>query len=148
MIQNIEILIKIKGLIKNYYFLLDDILAVSNMEDEPLDEMIANADEDVIELLNLIIDIDKLLNALTEDLRDSIGNEGFDCNDYSTWAMRLVYDPMSFDGLHETFTEALKHLELYIQETIRGYRILTQPAYKQESLQDFLARKTFERGTE
>jgi len=132
MILNIEVLMNIRALITRYNFMIDDLSVRCELEDNPLDEMIAKGDEDIVDLLNVINDIDKLIGALTEDLRESMQNEGFDWLDYCNWNLRLTHNPMSLVGLIETFTEALKQLDFYIIETIRGYKILTQPAYNQK----------------
>lgn len=82
MILNIEVLMNIRALITRYNFMIDDLSVRCELEDSPLDEMIAKGDEDIVDLLNVINDIDKLIGALTEDLRESMQNEGFDWLDY------------------------------------------------------------------
>ena len=111
------------------YFMMDDLATCIDVEDVDLDELISEKDEDVLALLEQFKKIDCTLNMLTEDLRSSLCNEGFDCESYSTWVSELCYDLMRLTGLIETFEEAHKILELYISETIRGYRILTQDGY-------------------
>lgn len=149
MIMNIEILIKLKEYIDKYSFLIDDIEVRCQTEDEPLDELISKSDEDIIEILNVIAAIDSLLNALTVDIRDSMSIVGgFDCDDYHTWVNHLKHDVMHFDGLCETFTASMEQLEDYVMETLRGYRILTQPAYDQTVFYVLEQNENSERGTE
>lgn len=149
MIMNIEILIKLKKYIDNYNFMVDDLEVRSQTEDEPLDEMISKGDEDVVEILNIIAAIDSLLNALTVDIRDSMSIEGgFDCDDYHTWVEHIRYNAMNFVGLCETFTASMEPLEDYVMETLRGYRILTQPAYDQTVFYVLEQNENSERGTE
>lgn len=145
---NIEVLMNIRALVARYNFIVDDLMVRCEMEKTPLDEMIVKGDDDIIDLLNVINDIDKLLGALTEDLRDSMQNEGFDWLDYCNWNLRLTHNPLSLVGLIETFTEALKQLDFYIIETIRGYKILTQPAYNQKVFEKLADGNALERGTE
>lgn len=148
MILNIEILMNIRALITRYNFMIDDLSVRCELEDTPLDEMIAKGDEDIVDLLNVINDIDKLIGALTEDLRESMQNEGFDWLDYCNWNLRLTHNPLSLVGLIETFTEALKQLDFYIIETMRGYKILTQPAYNQKVFETLAEGNVLGRGTE
>lgn len=149
MIMNIEILIKLKEYIDKYNFMIDDIEVRCQTEDESLDELISKSDEDIIEILNVIAEIDSLLNALTVDIRDSMTIEkGFDCDDYHIWVNHLKHDPMRFDGLCETFTASMEQLEDYIMEALRGYRILTQPAYDQTVFYVLEESESSERGTE
>ena len=56
-------------------------------------------------------------------------NDGFDPDDYKFWNACLIHSPYNLEGLIETFEGALETLELYILETVRGYKILTQLAY-------------------
>lgn len=149
MIMNIEILIKLKEYIDKYNFMIDDIEVRCQTEDESLDELISKSDEDIIEILNVIAEIDSLLNALTVDIRDSMAIEkDYDCDDYHIWVNHLKHDPMHFDGLCETFTASMEQLEDYIMEALRGYRILTQPAYDQTVFYVLEESESSERGTE
>lgn len=127
--KNIEILVILKEKVETANFMIEDLATAMNLEDVELDELISEKDEDVLELVEQFVKIDCSLNMLTEDLRSSMCNEGFDCESYSTWVSELQYDLMRLTGLIETFEEAHEALELYISETIRGYRILTQDGY-------------------
>lgn len=127
--KNIQILVTLKAQVETADFMMEDLATCIDVEDVDLDELISEEDEDVLALLEQFKKIDCTLNMLTEDLRSSLCNEGFDCESYSTWVSELCYDLMRLTGLIETFEEAHKILELYISETIRGYRILTQDGY-------------------
>ena len=127
--KNIQILVTLKAQMETADFMMEDLATFIDVEDVELDELISEKDEDVLALLEQFKKIDCTLNMLTEDLRSSLCNEGFDCESYSTWVSELCYDLMRLTGLIETFEEAHKILELYISETIRGYRILTQDGY-------------------
>ena len=127
--KNIQILVTLKAQVETADFMMEDLATFIDVEDVDLDELISEKDEDVLALLEQFKKIDCTLNMLTEDLRSSLCNEGFDCESYSTWVSELCYDLMRLTGLIETFEEAHKILELYISETIRGYRILTQDGY-------------------
>ena len=127
--KNIQILVTLKAQVETADFMMEDLATFIDVEDVELDELISEKDEDVLALLEQFKKIDCTLNMLTEDLRGSLCNEGFDCESYSTWVSELCYDLMRLTGLIETFEEAHKVLELYISETIRGYRILTQDGY-------------------
>lgn len=127
--KNIEILVTLKAQVETADFMMEDLAAYINVDDVELDELISEGDGDVLDLLEQLKQIDDSLHMLTEDLRGSLCNEGFDCESYSIWVSKLDYDLMRLTGLIETFEEAHKILELYISETIRGYRILTQDGY-------------------
>ena len=127
--KNIQILVTLKAQVETADFMMEDLATFIDVEDVELDELISEKDEDVLALFEQFKKVDCTLNVLTEDLRSSLCNEGFDCESYSTWVSELCYDLMRLTGLIETFEEAHKILELYISETIRGYRILTQDGY-------------------
>lgn len=127
--KNIQILVTLKAQVETADFMMEDLATCIDVEDVELDELISEKDEDVLALFEQFKKVDCTLNMLTEDLRSSLCNEGFDCESYSTWVSELCYDLMRLTGLIETFEEAHKILELYISETIRGYRILTQDGY-------------------
>ena len=127
--KNIQILVTLKAQVETADFMMEDLATCIDVEDVELDELISEKDEDVLALFEQFKKVDCTLNMLTEDLRSSLCNEGFDCESYSTWVSELCYDLMRLTELIETFEEAHKVLELYISETIRGYRILTQDGY-------------------
>ena len=129
MIRNIDILIEIQDRIHKFR-ILDDVIAVMlEDKDTEFSDLIETPCQEMCDILNAINDIDKLLDSLTEDLRGSMVNDGFDPDDYKFWNACLIHSPYNLEGLIETFEGALETLELYILETIRGYKILTQLAY-------------------
>ena len=129
MIRNIDILIEIQDRIHKFR-ILDDVIAVMlEDKDTEFSDLIETPCQEMCDILNAINDIDKLLASLTEDLRGSMVNDGFDPDDYKFWNACLIHSPYNLEGLIETFEGALETLELYILETIRGYKILTQLAY-------------------
>ena len=79
--------------------------------------------------MNSINDVDKFLDSLTEDIKDTMLSAGFDSDDFKVWNAALILNPLNIEGLLETFEGAMDTLELYLIETIKGYRILTQLAY-------------------
>ena len=98
-------------------------------KDTEFSDLIESPCQEMCDILNAINDIDKLLDSLTEDLRGSMVNDGFDPDDYKFWNACLIHSPYNLEGLIETFEGAIETLELYILETVRGYKILTQLAY-------------------
>ena len=135
--RNIDVLFEIQNKIRKFYFLTDEADMYMQLEELDLADVIERADETglqmLCDILNIINDVDKLLDLLTEDLKNSSYSEEFDCDDYKIWNARLIHSPYNLEGLSETFSEALKTLDLYILETIRGYRILNQYAYEEPS---------------
>lgn len=127
--KNIQILVLINEKVQKADFMMEDIATRMELEQVELDELISNDDDDIYELFEQIDEINVGLNMLSEDMRGSICNEGFDCEDYARWCNEIEYDPMRMTGLIETFEKAHKVLEFYISETLRGYRILTQDGY-------------------
>lgn len=129
MIRNIDILIEIQNRIHKFR-ILDDVIAVLlEDKDTEFSDLIEEPCREICDFLNAINDIDKLLDSLTEDLRGSMVNDGFDPDDYKFWNACLIHSPYNLEGLIETFEGAIETLELYILETIRGYKILNQLAY-------------------
>ena len=129
MIRNIDILLEIQDRIHKFR-ILDDVIAV-HLEDKDTEfsDLIENPYQEMCDFLNAINDVDKLLDSLTEDLRGSMVNDGFDPDDYKFWNACVIHNPYNLEGLIETFEGAIETLELYILETVRGYKILTQLAY-------------------
>lgn len=131
--RNIDILIEIQKKIYTFKFASDDISVAIDVNDAELFDLIKDGDKRVITIMNTIADIAKSFGLLTEDIKASMLNEGFDVDDYNEWTSSLAYNKYNLEGMLETFENALEVLEVYILETMRGYRILTQFAYDQDT---------------
>lgn len=129
MVKNIEILILLNEMVKRADFMMEDIATELEVENIELSELVDEEDENIYELFEQLGKINGELSMLTEELRGSMCSEGFDCEDYARWCSEIEYEPMRITGLFETFEEVHRVLELYISETVRGYRILTQDGY-------------------
>ena len=131
--RNIDILVEIQRRIYKFKFTSDDISVAIDVNDAELFDLIKDGDKRVIDIMNTIADIAQNLGLLTEDIKASMLNEGFDVDDYNEWTSSLAYNKYNLEGVLETFENALEVLEVYILETIRGYRILTQFAYDKDT---------------
>lgn len=131
--RNIDILVEIQRRIYKFKFTSDDISVAIDVNDAELFDLIKDGDKRVIDIMNTIADIAQNLGLLTEDIKSSMLNEGFDVDDYNEWTSSLAYNKYNLEGMLETFENALEVLEVYILETIRGYRILTQFAYDKDT---------------
>ena len=137
--RNIDILVEIQRRIYKFKFTSDDISVAIDVNDAELFDLIKDGDKRVIDIMNTIADIAQNLGLLTEDIKASMLNEGFDVDDYNEWTSSLAYNKYNLEGMLETFENALEVLEVYILETIRGYRILTQFAYDEDAhLPDYI----------
>lgn len=136
--QNIEIILKIRELARESGFKAEEISIKMDVEETTLDEMIEKQDGDVIEYLQMIDKLNVYLKMLTEDLKISLGDEGFEVEDFDRWVHQIAYNGMHFVGLFETFQNAVHHLEFCIIEIIRCFRILTQNVYGEESESEML----------
>lgn len=131
--RNIDILVEIQKKIYTFKFASDDISVAIDVNDAELFDLIKDGDKRVITIMDTIADIAQNLGLLTEDIKASMLNEGFDVDDYNEWTSSLAYNKYNLEGMLETFENALEILEVYILETIRGYRILTQFAYDKDT---------------
>ena len=137
--RNIDILIEIQIKIYRFKFAADDISVAMDVNDAELSDLIKGGNKSTVVLMNMIVGITGCLDLLTEDIKASMLDEGFDIDDFNEWTARLTYNPFSIEGMLETFENALEVLEVYILETIRGYRILTQFAYDEDAhLPDYI----------
>ena len=127
--RNIDILIEIQRRIYKFKFTSDDISVAIDVNDAELFDLIKDGDKRVITIMDTIADIAKNLGLLTEDIKASMLNEGFDVDDYNEWTSSLAYNKYNLEGMLETIENALEVLEVYILETMRGYRMLRQLVY-------------------
>ena len=129
MIRNIDILYTMQDRVRKFKFYVEELSIVTDVEETEISTLVKNGDDLMIGLLNSINDVDKFLDSLTEDIKDTMLSAGFDSDDFKVWNAALILKPLNIEGLLETFEGAMDTLELYLIETIKGYRILTQLAY-------------------
>ena len=129
MIRNIDILYTMQDRVRKFKFYVEELSIVTDVEETEISTLVKNGDDLMIGLLNSINDVDKFLDSLTEDIKDTMLSAGFDSDDFKVWNAALLLNPLNIEGLLETFEGAMDTLELYLIETIKGYRILTQLAY-------------------
>ena len=129
MIRNIDILYTMQDRVRKFKFYVEELSIVTDVEETEISTLVKNGDDLMIGLLNSINDVDKFLDSLTEDIKDTMLTAGFDSDDFKVWNAALILNPLNIEGLLETFEGAMDTLELYLIETIKGYRILTQLAY-------------------
>lgn len=129
MIRNIDILYTMQDRVRKFKFYVEELSIVTDVEETEISTLVKNGDDLMIGLLNSINDVDKFLDSLTEDIKDTMLSAGFDSDDFKVWNAALILNPLNIEGLLETFEGAMDTLELYLMETIKGYRILTQLAY-------------------
>ena len=127
--RNIDILIEIQIKIYRFKFAADDISVAMDVNDAELSDLIKGGNKSTVVLMNMIVGITGCLDLLTEDIKASMMNEGFDIDDFNEWTAKLLYNPFSIEGMLETIENALGVLEVYILETMRGYRMLRQLVY-------------------
>jgi len=124
--RNIEILFEIKSKIHQFNFLTDEISQFLDIEDTEISDMIEESQEEIYDLLVVIKDIDLMLDSLTEDIKEMMRSQGFDSDDFKVWNEKIRHNKYSLEGLLETFENSLQILELFVLETVRGYKILNQ----------------------
>lgn len=127
--RNIDILVEIQRKIYRFKFAADDISVAIDVNDAELSDLIKGGNKSTVVLMNMIVGITGCLDLLTEDIKVSMLNEGFDVDDYNEWTSSLAYNKYTLEGMLETFENALEILEVYILETMRGYRMLRQLVY-------------------
>ena len=131
--RNVDILIEIQRRIYKFKFTEDDIAVALDVDDGSISGYVEIGDRNVFNLISTIKEIAVYLSLLTEDIKASMLNEGFDIDEYNEWTSSLMYNQYNLEGMLETFENALEVLEVYILETIREYRILTQFAYDKDT---------------
>lgn len=140
--RNIEILFEIQSKIHKFNFLTDEIGVILDVDETEISEMIGESNEEIYNLLVVIKDIDLMLDSLTEDIKEMMRSQGFDCDDFKVWNEKIRHNKYNLEGLLETFENALQLLEFFVLETVRGYKILNQfireenmfPADKKEGM--------------
>lgn len=108
MIRNIDLILAIQEKVQNFNILTDELSVIIDTDEVDMFDLIENGDSIIIDILNTINDVGKMLDLLTEDIRLSMLEAGFDCDDFKMWNAKLWHCPFNLEGLFETFEEHLK----------------------------------------
>lgn len=131
--RNIDVLKSIQRKIHRFRVLSENISITLSEENIELVDMINDGKQEITNIIGVIGDIDKLLSTLTEDIRNAMSNDGFDCDDYDMWNEYISDNPYELEGRLESIQEALAILDFFILESFKGYKMITQLAYNPES---------------
>lgn len=131
--RNIDILKEIQKNIRGFRVMSENIDITASVEDMELVDMINDGRQEVTDIIGIIGSIAGKLDILTEDIRNAMCNDGFDCDDYAMWNSYISDNPYELEGLLEFVEEALKILDFFILESLKGYKMITQLAYDPET---------------
>lgn len=88
--RNIDILIEIQIKIYRFKFAADDISVMIDVSDAELSDLIKGGNKSTVVLMNMLVGITGCLDLLTEDIKSSMLNEGFDIDDFNEWTAKLI----------------------------------------------------------
>ncbi len=131
--RNIDILKEIQKNIHSFRVMSENIDITVSDEDTELADMINDGREEITDIIAVIGGIAEQLAVLTEDVRNAMCNDGFDCDDYDMWNNYISDNPYELEGRLESVEEALEILDFFILESLKGYKMLTQFAYSPET---------------
>lgn len=132
MLRNIDVLEKIYEKANDFLVLADEISVELEIEETNLTELIADEDKDVMAMLEAAESIEMLLAQLTEDLRNSLDYEEFDCDSYSWCLSKVRHFTVEIENYFEPIWDALQSLKNAVQMILSGNRILMQYVHEEK----------------
>ena len=82
MIRNIDILLEMQDRVRKFKFHVEELSIVTDVEGTEISTLVQKGDDIMLGLLNAINDVDKFLDSLTEDIKDTMLSAGFDSDDF------------------------------------------------------------------
>ena len=128
MIRNIDVLKKIKEKANKFLIISDGVDVTLDIEDANLTELVSEEDEEVLEMLESAESIEILIMQLTEDLRDALDYDGFDCESYSWCLSKIRHNTMEIENYYRSICSAIRSIYENIQKMLYGNKILMQYA--------------------
>ena len=129
MTRNIDILREIGKEIEAFRYAEDDLGVELDVEGTELVRLCEREDPVLLKIREHIFAINAKLDRLTEDFRDVMDCEGFDCDSFRWCCGKIRYDGFEIANYMKSFTEMLSALGLVISEYLRLYKLMTQGAY-------------------
>ena len=72
MIRNIDILLEMQDRVRKFKFYVEELSIIKDVEGTEISTLVQKADDSMLGLLNSINDVDKFLDSLTEDIKDTM----------------------------------------------------------------------------
>ena len=131
--RNIDILRELQQEITAFQLAEEELLLMLELEDAEMEGLIEAGDTEVDTVRKTVKKIGELLDSLTEDVRDALDYEDFDCESYQWCIAKIQYTPLELANYMESFSEAIASLDRVAGEYLREYKMLTQTAYNELS---------------
>lgn len=124
--RNIDILKLISNEISEYLYADDELNVALEIEEFDIDELY-DEDDSLLNAIEIhLFNIEELLDRLTEDFRDILDYEGFDCESFKWCIGKVRYNDFEIVNYIETFEDMMMALEPVIKENIRWHKMLSQ----------------------
>lgn len=127
--RNIDILKELQQEITAFKLTEEEILLIAELEDSEIEGLIESESTEVDAVVKTVNKIGELLDRLTEDLRDTLDYEDFDCGSYRWCVAKIRHNPYELVNYMESFSEAISSLDMITTEYLKEYKLLTQTAY-------------------
>ena len=129
--RNIDILRELQQEITAFKLSEEEMLLIMELENTDLEELMKSDSEEVDAVTAIIKRIGTLLDNLTEDLRDTLDYEDFDCESYGWCLAKIRHNSFELINYMESFSEAIASLDRIVEEYLREYKMFTQTAYNE-----------------
>ena len=124
--RNIDILKLICNEIDGYLYLTDELHELLELEECDIDELY-DEDDSIFEAIEMhLANINGLLENLTEDLRDILDYDGFDCESFKWCVGKFMFSDIEIINYIDTFDDMINALEPIVKDNLRWYQVLIQ----------------------
>lgn len=131
--RNIDILRELQQEITAFKLFEEEILLTTELEDTDIEDLIESGSEAAAAVTAAVRRIGALLDSLTEDVRDALDYEDFDCESYRWCLAKIQNNPFELTNYMESFSEAVASLDRIVGEYLREYKMFMQTAYNESS---------------
>lgn len=129
--RNIDILRELQQEITVFKLSEEEMLLIMELEDTDLEGLLKSDSEEVDAVAAIIKRIGTLLDNLTEDLKDTLDYEDFDCESYRWCLAKIRHNSFELINYMESFSGAIASLDMITAGYLRAYKLLTQNAYNE-----------------
>lgn len=127
--RNIDVLRDMEAEILKFQLIDDKLSTYIDVEETDLIEMHEEENPLLVQVLEPVKKIGNLLDELTEDFREMLDYDEFDCESYRWCLAKVEHDNFEIVNYLASFYNALLALENIVKEILRTYKLLTQASY-------------------
>ena len=127
--RNIDVLKEMAEAIQTFQYTDDELCIEVDTGEGSLIDLYKEGNGNIAKAKEQVMKLEELLHQLTEDFRDMMDYQTFDCDSFHWCCGKVRYNDFEIVNYLDTFVNMIVSLERIVNENLRVYKLLMQGVY-------------------